>query len=169
MEYIWAPWRMEYIEKHSESGSCFLCEAAAGKGELVVALEEMFVVVMNKFPYNSGHILVAPKRHVSRLEHLEPRERCALMEGVTLFSRVIQNALNPQGMNIGVNLGRVAGAGLEEHLHVHIVPRWNGDTNFMPVLADVTVVPEHMERTCEKLRKALHSIGEEIGGEMDGK
>lgn len=156
MEYIWAPWRMEYIENPSEANSCFLCDAASGQGDLIVAIEEMFVVVMNKFPYNSGHILVAPKRHVSRLEMLDFEERCALMEGVTLFSQVVQAALNPQGMNIGVNLGRVAGAGLEEHLHVHIVPRWNGDTNFMPVLADVTVVPEHIERTCEKLKEAFN-------------
>ena len=156
MEYIWAPWRMEYIEKHSEAKECFLCAAASGRGELVVARESQYLVVMNKFPYNSGHILVAPMRHVSRLEDLSVDERFALMEGVTLFSQVVQEALNPQGQNIGVNLGRVAGAGLEEHLHVHIVPRWNGDTNFMPVLADVTVVPEHIERTCDKL-KAVYS------------
>ena len=154
MEYIWAPWRMEYIEKHSDAKECFLCLAASGKGELVVASEENYVVVMNKFPYNSGHILVAPKRHVSRLEHLSEEERATLMEGVTFFSQVVQTALSPEGQNIGINVGRVAGAGLEEHLHVHIVPRWNGDTNFMPVLADVTVVPEHIEKTCEKLRSA---------------
>ncbi len=158
MDYIWAPWRMEYIEKHSGGEGCFLCQAAQGEGELVVSIEERFVVVMNKFPYNSGHILVAPKRHVSRLEHLAPEERADLIEGVTLFSQVVQEALNPQGQNIGVNLGRVAGAGLEEHIHVHIVPRWNGDTNFMPVLADVTVVPEHIEKTCEKLKDALRKI-----------
>ena len=161
MDYIWAPWRMEYIEKHSEAKECFLCRAAAGDDDLVVACEGHYVVVMNRFPYNSGHILVAPKRHVSRLELLEEEERASLMEGVTLFSQVIQEALNPQGQNIGINLGRVAGAGLEEHLHVHIVPRWNGDTNFMPVLADVSVVPEHIEKTCNKLKDAYHKLKKE--------
>ena len=158
MEYIWAPWRMEYIEKHSDAKECFLCLAATGIGDLVVAREEHYVVVMNKFPYNSGHILVAPKRHVSRLDLLGDMERAALMEGVTLFSQVIQEALRPQGQNVGINLGRVAGAGLEEHLHVHIVPRWNGDTNFMPVLSDTNVVPEHIERTCDRLRKAYSKL-----------
>jgi len=149
---------MEYIKKHSETEECFLCLAASGVGDLVVTVEENYLVVMNKFPYNSGHILVAPVRHISRLEDLSVEERTALMEGVTLFSEVVQEVLNPQGQNIGMNLGRVAGAGLEEHLHVHIVPRWNGDTNFMPILADITVVPEQIERTCEKLRVAYSKL-----------
>lgn len=156
MDVLWAPWRMKYIEyaKVERSTECFLCKALREDNDeenLVVYKSQRVIVVMNRFPYNTGHLLVAPARHVSDFSALDDAELCSLAKAVKSSIEVIKRALAPDGFNIGVNLGRVAGAGLESHLHVHIVPRWSGDTNFMPVIADTKVIPEALTDTYRKL------------------
>ena len=156
MERLWAPWRLEYIETADEAAACFLCAAYAGDDEqgLVVRRGEQAIVVLNKFPYASGHLLVAPHRHEGEfgaLSHEEVLEVHRLAEqGIGALSQVYSS----QGYNLGWNLGRVAGAGLPGHVHLHVVPRWAGDTSYMPVLADVKVLPEHLLETRRKLAEA---------------
>lgn len=159
MKRLWAPWRMEYIESAiaGERG-CFLCAAARGSDDrksLVVHRGEKCFVIMNRFPYNNGHVMVAPYRHVAELGGLSREEGMELLDLVALSISVLREVMRPDGFNVGINLGRAAGAGVEDHLHVHVVPRWAGDTNFMPVLADVKVIPELLEQTYDKLRAAF--------------
>jgi len=163
MKVIWAPWRMEYVGAPKTKG-CFFCHAQQAQtdrqGWIIHRLSRTFMI-LNTYPYNPGHLMVAPSRHVARFDELEDQERLDVLEGIALGTRVLQHALRPDGFNVGANLGRVAGAGVEDHLHVHVVPRWAGDTNFMPVLADVKVIPEHLEATYEKLRAAVRDL---VGG-----
>ncbi len=164
MEQLWAPWRMAYVTGGEPGGeTCFLCSAAKGDvaGEdassdpgLVVERATATVTLMNLFPYTSGHVLVAPRRHVADLRDLTPDEGAALLAATQRALGAISRALQPAGFNVGMNLGRAAGASID-HLHLHVVPRWNGDTNFMPVLADAKVLPEHLEVTAGRLREAL--------------
>jgi ATP adenylyltransferase len=153
---LWAPWRLEYIGSADEQDGCFFCAALAGSDEdgLVVSRGIHAFVVLNKFPYASGHLLVAPLRHTGELGELGDDE---IVEIHRLASRGI-NALaatyGPEGYNLGWNLGRIAGAGVLDHIHLHVVPRWGGDTNFMPVLADVKVLPEHLAETRKRLAEA---------------
>ena len=155
MEHLYAPWRMEYIGGEPEPG-CLFCRALADpKADLVVDRPPGALLLLNKFPYNSGHVLVAPAAHKGDLTDLDMQETAQLMAAVQLTLRVLRQELRPEGFNVGVNLGRVAGAGVPDHVHFHVVPRWNGDTNFMPVLAEVKVVNEHLTRTAEKLRQAF--------------
>ncbi len=159
MNILWAPWRVGYLMGPKDG--CFLCEApAAGddRAHLILHRSRRVYVILNSFPYNSGHLLVAPLRHAARPEDLDPEERLDLMDTLALAIRVLEAALRPEGFNLGLNLGRAAGAGIAQHLHVHVVPRWVGDTNFMPVLADVKVLPEHLAATYEKLREALAAV-----------
>ena len=156
MERLWAPWRLEYIEAADEAAGCFLCAALAGDDEqgLVVQRGQQAIVVLNKFPYASGHLLVAPHRHEGEFGALSDEEVLEVHrlaeQGIGALSQVYA----PQGYNLGWNLGRVAGAGLPGHVHLHVVPRWAGDTSFMPVLADVKVLPEHLLETRRKLAEA---------------
>jgi ATP adenylyltransferase len=150
-ETLWAPWRMEFILSGKEPG-CVFCKAAAAPeaeraGRLVLARREHAFVIMNRYPYTHGHLMVVPHRHVSRLEDLDHAERTGLFELVVDAQSALREALRPQGLNLGMNLGKAAGAGIEDHLHVHLVPRWVGDTNFMPLLADVRVMPETLAAT----------------------
>ncbi|TMF88920.1 MAG: HIT domain-containing protein [Chloroflexi bacterium] len=159
MEHLYAPWRMEYIGGTPEPG-CLFCrarEADAGQDRhnLLVWRGPDAIVMLNKFPYNSGHVMVAPRAHVGSLEDLDDHDALALHQAVARALGVLRTELGPEGFNVGVNLGRVAGAGIPDHVHVHVVPRWNGDTNFMPVLAETKVVNEHLERTWEKLSAAF--------------
>ncbi|MBI3075859.1 MAG: HIT domain-containing protein [Deltaproteobacteria bacterium] len=154
MERLWAPWRMAYIEGAPTAG-CFLCvgeDAGADEARLLLARARRTLVMLNRFPYNSGHLLVAPLRHTGALEGLAEEEAAELIVTLQRATDRLQQALHPDGFNIGLNLGKAAGAGLEEHLHFHIVPRWNGDTNFMPVLGEAKVVPEYLVATYRKLR-----------------
>ncbi|MGB9667356.1 MAG: HIT family protein [Thermosulfidibacteraceae bacterium] len=156
MRQLWAPWRMDYIEGIDKKSECFICEAIkeGPKAEnLLLYVGVKALVIMNRFPYNPGHLMVAPIRHIGDFSSLDVEERLELMNLIDSSLRVLRKSMNPHGFNIGINIGKSAGAGLEDHLHIHIVPRWNGDTNFMPVLADVKVIPEHLVRTYEKLRK----------------
>jgi ATP adenylyltransferase len=156
---LFAPWRMEYIKGVDEdSDECFLCAAAAaGDGtdearhRLVVGRSELSVAVLNKFPYNNGHMLVAPAAHVSDLADLSDEALVDLMRLTVRMQATLQQVVSPHGFNMGLNIGRVAGAGLPGHLHFHVVPRWDGDTNFMPVLADVKVIPQHLDELYAKL------------------
>ncbi|MFA0754147.1 MAG: hypothetical protein IMHGJWDQ_001931 [Candidatus Fervidibacter sp.] len=134
---------------------CIFCEKPKEQRDrenLIVARFERCFVILNAFPYNNGHLMVVPYRHVPSLLNLTDEELAELMKVTQISERVLRQALNPHGFNIGLNLGRCAGAGIEEHLHVHIVPRWHGDTNFMPVIADTKVLPELLSQTYEKLQ-----------------
>jgi ATP adenylyltransferase len=154
MKYIWAPWRIAYITGKKSAG-CFLCAYPAEDKDpenyLLYRGARNFII-LNRYPYNPGHLLVAPYRHIGNLEELTAAERNEHFNLVSRCVRVLKEALNPGGLNIGANIGKVAGAGVEDHFHSHIVPRWNGDTNFIPVLADVRVVPQALADIYETLR-----------------
>lgn len=159
MANLYAPWRMEYVGGEKEPGCLFCRVRDAGTGadrqNLVVWRGEHALVMLNKFPYTAGHMLVAPRAHASTLEDLDDVAGLGLHDAVRRSLRALRTTMNPDGFNVGANLGRVAGAGIPDHAHMHVLPRWNGDTSFMPVLAEVTVVNEHLERTWEKLTAAF--------------
>ncbi|MCS7144922.1 MAG: HIT domain-containing protein, partial [Archaeoglobaceae archaeon] len=156
MEKIFAPWRIRYVLA-PKSKDCVFCSAVKGdeRNLLVVHKAEKSFVVMNHYPYNPGHVMICPKRHVPSTEDLTDEELLEMMKLLNLSIKAIRVAMNPDGFNLGVNLGRVAGAGIVEHLHLHVVPRWSGDTSFMPVLADVQIIPEALEESYEKIKKAF--------------
>jgi ATP adenylyltransferase len=155
---LWAPWRLEYIEQADEQEGCIFCAEAARElseaDSLVVARGELALALLNKFPYSSGHLMVAPLRHVGSYADLKAEEVLDLHELSAAGIRALEREFAPDGFNLGWNLGRVAGAGIVGHVHMHVVPRWSGDTNFMPVLADVKVLPEHLRVTRARLREA---------------
>ena len=157
MEQIWAPWRIQYIQME-KPGGCILCEKPAQHSDaqnyLLYRGHKNFVI-MNSYPYNPGHLMVAPYRHVGSLEELAGDERDEHFEIVSRCTKLLGEVFCPQGFNIGINLGRVAGAGIDGHIHTHIVPRWQGDTNFMPVLSSVKVVSEAVAETYERLKGKL--------------
>jgi ATP adenylyltransferase len=145
---LWAPWRLEYVEHADELGRCIFCEPDP---ELLVERGALALTVLNKFPYASGHLLVAPTRHVGEYTELTPVEATEIHALASEGIRRLRREYAPHGFNLGWNLGRVAGAGIEQHVHLHVVPRWNGDTNFMPVLADTKVLPEALAETHRRL------------------
>jgi ATP adenylyltransferase len=161
MDQLWAPWRLAYVaavKAHSGADPCFLCEglaAADDRRHLIAWRTPRSVVVLNRFPYNNGHLLVAPQAHMGRLDELTNDDHLDLMQTLDRLVRVLEGLLKPHGFNIGLNLGRSAGAGLPGHLHWHLVPRWDGDTNFMPVLADVKVIAQSLETFYDLLTNAL--------------
>ena len=154
MEVLWAPWRMEYVSSDNEKVGCIFCpcdDRSQDEKRLIVYMGNLSIVLMNRFPYINGHLLVAPLRHVSTLDALLPEEKLDLITMVEKSIGVLKEVMNPEGFNVGLNLGKVAGAGVEEHIHFHVVPRWSGDTNYMTVLGEVRVIPEHIQATYEKL------------------
>ncbi len=156
MERLFAPWRMEYILKADEA-SCIFCELPKENRDeenLLLMRGETCFVLMNRFPYNPGHLMIAPYRHIESLFQLSPEEASEMMSLLARMERVLSEAMNPQGFNIGINQGRIAGAGFS-HIHAHIVPRWSGDTNFMPVVGDVKVVSEALSETYRKLKESF--------------
>ena len=165
MENLWAPWRMEYILGKREP-YCIFCPEGNGHTDeerLILHRGRRIMVMMNKFPYNNGHLLVAPWRHVAHLEELVGEEMTQIMQWLTITTQVLKKIMHPDGFNVGLNLGSAAGAGVEGHLHFHVVPRWQGDTNFLTVFADVRSIPEHLKRTYEKLlpyfkKESTHEI-----------
>jgi ATP adenylyltransferase len=153
---LWAPWRMEFIQAEKPKG-CIFCDfpaapEASDREHLIVHRGEHAFVILNRFPYNSGHLMVVPRRHTADLGALPPKEWQDLQETLRRSSRVLQAVYRPEGLNVGMNLGRPAGAGIVDHLHWHVVPRWAGDNNFMPVLADIRVMVDHLDATWEKVR-----------------
>jgi ATP adenylyltransferase len=156
---LYAPWRMDYIRgiDKGDAGDCFLCQAVAAntpeerKSRLVLWSSQHSIVVINRYPYTNGHLLVAPKAHKADFEELTAEEHADLAEQTKAILRLLKDAMSPQGFNIGINLGRCAGAGVPGHLHQHIVPRWAGDTNFMSVVADTRVVPQAMTQLYDEL------------------
>ena len=156
---LWAPWRLEYIKQADEQPGCVFCDASAGDDEerLVVHRGEHAFVLLNKFPYSSGHLMVAPYRHVGELAGLTDEEALEVHRLAVQSVAALGEVYGPEGHNLGWNLGRVAGAGVVDHIHLHVVPRWAGDTNFMPVLADVKVLPEHLIETRRRLVEAWPS------------
>jgi ATP adenylyltransferase len=158
---LWAPWRLEYIQQADEQEGCVFCREAAdelrAEESLRVTTGDSAIVVLNKFPYSSGHLLAAPLRHVGSLAELTDEEALEVHRLVVAGMDALGRTYAPDGFNLGWNLGRIAGAGIADHVHVHVVPRWSGDTNFMPVLADVKVLPEHLLATRDRLREAWPS------------
>jgi ATP adenylyltransferase len=155
---LWAPWRLEYIQSADEQAGCVFCLADEGDDEerLVVYRGEHALVLLNKFPYSSGHLMIAPRRHVGELGALEDDEALEIHRLAAHGIEALRRVYSPEGFNLGWNLGRAAGAGVVDHVHLHVVPRWVGDTNFMPVLADVKVLPEHLQETRRRLAEAWH-------------
>ncbi|HXG77451.1 MAG TPA: HIT domain-containing protein [Gaiellaceae bacterium] len=155
---LWAPWRLEYVQQAHEAQDCVFCREASGELEgadtLLVRRGAVTVAILNKYPYSSGHLLLAPVRHVASLAELRDEETLELHRLAATAMDALVACYAPDGFNLGWNLGHVAGAGIVDHVHLHVVPRWSGDTNFMPVLADVKVLPEHLLTTREKLRAA---------------
>jgi ATP adenylyltransferase len=155
-EALWAPWRLEYVQGGADAEECIFCAAAADEGhDLVVRRGERAYVVMNLYPYSNGHLMVAPYRHLAGPGDLDDAERAEMWRLLDESVRALTEAMSPHGFNAGINIGRVAGAGVEGHLHLHVVPRWNGDTNFMPVTADTRVLPEALEATYDRVVAAL--------------
>jgi ATP adenylyltransferase len=163
MERLWTPWRMEYIMSDKDGG-CVFCEmlkADDDEGCLIAHRGQKAFVVLNRYPYNNGHLMVVPYDHVDTLEDLDGDTLLELMQLVNKGMAALRQIMSPDGFNIGVNLGKSAGAGIDDHVHVHVVPRWEGDTNFMAVLAGTRMVPEMLDSTCSRLTAALR---ESIGG-----
>ncbi len=157
MDRLWAPWRMQSIDAPRPEG-CIFCLFPAQSGEaadrenLVVHRASRSFTMLNRYPYNSGHVMVVPRAHVARLDELAAEDFSDLQDELRRTLAVLRGAYRPDGLNVGMNLGVVAGAGIADHLHWHVVPRWNGDTSFMPVLADTKVMVEHLEATWERIR-----------------
>jgi ATP adenylyltransferase len=161
MKVLWAPWRMEYILSDKDGTGCIFCtgdEKIADDKRLILYSGPMSMVMMNKFPYNNGHLLVAPVRHTPDLEGLSHEENLDLILMVRKSLDIVKKEMRPEGFNVGLNLGKVAGAGVEEHMHFHVVPRWNGDTNFMAVTGEARVIPEHIMETYEKLKPYFEGL-----------
>jgi len=160
LERIWAPWRIQYIEAEKDDG-CIFCDKPKQKRDkenYILYRAKTSFVIMNIYPYISGHLMVAPYRHVAKLSALDEEEVGEIMKVVSECTKVLEEAMTPQGFNIGANLGKVAGAGIEEHLHIHVVPRWERDTNFMPVISDIRVIPEALTATYEKLSPVFQRL-----------
>ncbi|HTY10264.1 MAG TPA: HIT domain-containing protein [Bacteroidota bacterium] len=161
MERLFSPWRSEYIGSFSKKPNdegCLFCAAAKDKNDprrLILLRRKYCFVMMNLYPYNSGHVMVVPYTHTSDFGRLSAEEHADVMTAAARLIEALNKTMKPQGFNFGANLGRVAGAGIDQHIHFHLVPRWNGDTNFMPTLADTKLVSESMQSTYKKLKKAL--------------
>jgi ATP adenylyltransferase len=166
MKRMWSPWRSQYIasfkkprgKKSSESFFTVARKAKDDTKNLIVWRGKSCFVIMNRYPYNSGHLMVVPNRQISSIQDLTAEEMTEIMQTVQRSIRALDAVMGPEGYNFGANLGRVGGAGVDSHIHFHIVPRWNGDTNFMPVLADTKVISEDMTDTLKKLQKAFLKV-----------
>ena len=163
MNNLWSPWRSKYIESfknENEKGSCIFCEVVdkeiTDDSNLLVTKSFLTITMLNLYPYNNGNLMIIPKRHVSNLDDLSKEESLAIMEEIKYAEQALTKVYQPHGFNVGANLGRASGAGIEDHIHFHIVPRWNGDTNFMPVLGEVKVISQDLLESKHKLIKAYN-------------
>lgn len=160
MRQLFAPWRFAYVSNAADSQQCVLCAAASGgEATLTLVRSERAFALLNRFPYTTGHAMVAPAAHVADIDGLDEATMTEMMALLRRVVRALREVYRPHGLNIGFNLGEAAGAGIADHLHLHVVPRWRGDTNFMTVTADVRVLPEDLAQTHAKLRRALENPG----------
>jgi ATP adenylyltransferase len=162
MQHLWAPWRMEFIKGPKPSG-CFFCEAAAADPSddaqlLVLARGKLALAILNRYPYNNGHLMIAPNAHLANLEDLPAAAADDVMALTQRSLRVLRQVLSPQGFNLGINAGKTAGAGVADHVHQHVVPRWEGDTNFMPIVADTKVLNESLTVSYQQLRAGFDRL-----------
>ena len=160
MERLWSPWRHVYVTRTATPGGCVFCDALThdeGRALLVHETRSCYVI-LNLYPYNSGHLMVVPRRHIGTLAAVTPEELAEIAALTRLGEMALTEAYAPQGINVGMNLGRPAGAGVVDHLHVHLVPRWNGDTNFMSIVGQVRVLPEELPRTADRLRPIFNRL-----------
>jgi ATP adenylyltransferase len=162
MDRLWSPWRLQYVTSTGEARGCVFCEAVSSDqaAALVVHRGRGCYVILNLFPYNSGHLMVVPNRHIASLSAATREERCEMMDLTQLAEQALTAAYAPQGLNVGMNLGRSAGAGIVDHIHVHVVPRWSGDTNFMTVVGEVRVLPEDIGETARRLRETFAGLAQ---------
>jgi ATP adenylyltransferase len=170
MKQLWAPWRIEFVTQPKASG-CILCLKPREKRDtrnFILYRGRYWFVMMNIYPYNNGHLLISPYLHIGALEELPDRIFSDLQKVINYSVKAVKRALSSEGMNIGINLGKVAGAGIEDHLHFHLIPRWQGDTNFMPVLSEVRVIPEHLRATYNKLRTCFPRKTDSHGSRKKG-
>jgi ATP adenylyltransferase len=161
VKQLWAPWRMAYINDDTKDAGCIFCSLYRQddqRAALVLAQTSYSVVMMNKYPYNNGHLLLAPKRHENNPDKLPSEEFIDLNEALRRSIEIVRNAFHPGGINLGMNLGKCAGAGIEDHLHWHIVPRWEGDANFMPVIAETRVMPQHLLDSYDRLQPFFREL-----------
>ncbi|MEW5983599.1 MAG: HIT domain-containing protein [Acidobacteriota bacterium] len=160
MELLWSPWRYEYVTSVADSCGCVFCDALhePDSTSLVLHRGRTAFIILNLYPYNSGHLMIVPARHIATLGLASAEERCELMDLVQLAEQALTETYRPQGLNVGMNLGRAAGAGIVDHLHIHVVPRWSGDTNFMSVLGSVRVMPEDLKRGVDRLRPVFRQL-----------
>ncbi|MEM2095121.1 MAG: HIT domain-containing protein [Candidatus Caldarchaeum sp.] len=157
MDRLWAPWRMNYIKTAKETAECIFCEAAKTSDDAskyVVHRGEKSLIIMNLYPYNNGHLMVSPYRHIPSILEMDDNEMLDVMRLLKMAVVLVRKALNPEAFNIGVNIGKYAGAGIEDHIHFHVVPRWRGDTNFMTTLSNTRVLPETVDQTYKRLLEA---------------
>jgi ATP adenylyltransferase len=155
MNHIWSPWRMDYIEKPKQEGNCVFCAALAeedGPANLIVFRGRAAFVILNRYPYTSGHLMVVPYTHRAGLEELDAEIRAELMDLAASATRALTLAYKPEGFNLGVNIGEAAGAGILDHIHIHVVPRWVGDTSFMSALGGARVLPESLENSYRRIK-----------------
>jgi len=160
VQHIWSPWRMEYLENHERENGCIFCKAQAvsdGPENLIAYRGNLGYVILNRFPYTSGHLMVAPFAHLASLEELDSATRSELMDLLAASIGALRRVYAPQAFNVGANIGEAAGAGVKEHFHMHVVPRWVGDTSFMSALGQTRVLPEALADTYQRLHSALRS------------
>ena len=166
MERLWSPWRLPYVTRTArddeDDGGCIFCELRGRNEELVLIRGRLCFVILNLYPYNNGHLMVVPNRHIAQLALTTADERSELMALTRHAELALGEAYRPHGINVGMNLGRPAGAGVLDHLHIHMVPRWNGDTNFMGVVANTRVLPEDLSQTAERLRPIFERLATDV-------
>ena len=162
MDRLWAPWRLSYVTAApAHASECIFCDALAGRAvDLLLLRGRDSFILLNLYPYNNGHLMVVPNRHLSALQSLTAPELAELMQLTRLSEIALNEAYQPHGINVGINLGKAAGAGIENHLHIHLVPRWSGDTNFMTAVGETRVLPEDLQQTAARLRPILERLAQ---------
>jgi ATP adenylyltransferase len=159
MDRLWSPWRLPYVTGSGKTSGCVFCDALHGQqADLIVYRGATCYVILNLYPYNNGHLMVVPNRHIASLAAATTEELCELIELTRRAELALGEAYNPHGLNMGINLGKPAGAGVLDHVHMHIVPRWNGDTNFMTIVGRTRVLPEELPQTAERLRPIFEKL-----------